>query len=100
MSEANFLAIFTQDLRNKVLRTVGIWMVESGQRRQSLGVVGWLIIPYAAIIGAYEFWVGSMAVLDPYALASIFLMAMLAAIFVTVGAGSRSSRTMVPFYDL
>src|SRR5680860_1120455 len=58
--------------------------LRAGGRRNIEGLLARILVPYAVLIAVYEIWIGAKARLDPFAISSIFLSAMLVVIFVTI----------------
>ncbi len=71
-----------------------------GCRRDPKGWLNWgLITPFAFIIGVYVISAATFIIIDPWPLAAVFLMSMMALAFLTVGARPDSDPTRPSVID-
>lgn len=83
-----------------LIKNLLMYLFETGARRLPQGLILKLLLPYAVAIACYEIWVNTIAVLDPFALTATFTMAMLAVLFITVGATPKTKSIGMPWYDV
>jgi len=74
-------------------------LFDIGQRRTPAGWLAWVIPPYAAAIGGWVIYSATYAVVHPWTLATTFLCAMFALIFLFVGPMPSSSATRPSVID-
>lgn len=70
-----------------------------GNRRKPKGWISWVIPPWAALIAGWVIYAALFAIIDPWALAAIFLCGMLGLVFLLIGGTPNSDPQRPAFCD-
>lgn len=68
-------------------------LLQAGRHRQPRGAWRWVMVSLATAVAAFEFWVLTVGVMEPYIHGAVFLSLMLPIVFIVIGASSRSGES-------